>query len=164
MPSLEAVSQHVISTLSVLTIRSGITFGTLYINSNWSWRLPSLLQSAPSFVQLLLVLLLPESPRWLVSRGKDEKALEILAKYHANGDREDPLVRFEYAEMKVSIRQGEQKGRWSELFKTREYSLSLPRMLLATRSDELDIHQVAIVTVFSSVSAVASSLSSPARV
>lgn len=99
---------------------SGITFGTLYINSNWSWRLPSLLQSAPSFVQLLLVLLLPESPRWLVSRGKDEQALNILAKYHANGNREDPLVRFEYAEMKVSIRQGEQKGRWSELFKTRE--------------------------------------------
>ncbi|KIW86259.1 hypothetical protein Z517_01654 [Fonsecaea pedrosoi CBS 271.37] len=96
-----------------------ITFGTLYIKSNWSWRLPSLLQSAPSFVQVLLVILLPESPRWLMSRGKDEKALAILAKYHANGDRDDPLVRFEYAEMKASIGQGEQKGRWSELFRTR---------------------------------------------
>lgn len=82
-----------------------------------------MLQAAPSFVQLVLVLLLPESPRWLVSRGKDEKALAILAKYHANGDQEDPLVRFQYAEMKVSIIQGEQKGRWSELFKTREYSI-----------------------------------------
>ncbi|KAK5113816.1 hypothetical protein LTR62_003200 [Meristemomyces frigidus] len=95
-----------------------ITFGTLYIPSNWSWRLPSLLQAAPSFVQVLLVLLLPESPRWLMSRGKDEQALNILAKYHANGDREDPLVRFEYAEMKASIMQGEQKGRWSDLFAT----------------------------------------------
>ncbi|KAK3675863.1 hypothetical protein LTR78_004055 [Recurvomyces mirabilis] len=96
-----------------------ITFGTLYIPSNWAWRLPSLLQAAPSFFQLLLVILLPESPRWLMSRGKDEKALEILAKYHANGNREDPLVRFEYAEMKASIAQGEQKGRWSDLFATK---------------------------------------------
>ena len=55
-----------------------------------------------------------------MSRGKDEQALNILAKYHANGDKEDPLVRFEYAEMKASIRQGEQKGRWGDLFSTRE--------------------------------------------
>jgi hypothetical protein len=55
-----------------------------------------------------------------MSRGQDEKALEILAKYHANGDRDDPLVRFEYAEMKASIGVGEQKGRWSELFRTRK--------------------------------------------
>ena len=99
---------------------SGITFGTLYIKSNWAWRLPSLLQAAPSFVQLILVVWLPESPRWLMSQGKDEKALNILAKYHANGDRDDPLVRFEFAEMKATIAQGEQKGRWSDLFATRE--------------------------------------------
>lgn len=96
-----------------------ITFGTLNINSNWAWKLPSLLQSAPSFVQVLLVFLLPESPRWLMSRGKDEQALRILAKYHANGDHDDALVRFEYAEMQATISVGEQKGRWSDLFKTK---------------------------------------------
>jgi len=74
-------------------------------------------------VQLVLLFMVPESPRWLMSRGKDEKALQILAKYHANGDMDDPMVRFEYAEMKVSISQGEQKGRWSELFATRELYL-----------------------------------------
>ena len=98
---------------------AGITFGTLAIQSNWSWKLPSLLQAAPSFVQLLLVFLLPESPRWLMSRGRSEEALRILAKYHANGDANDPLVRFEFAEMQASIVQGEQKGRWSDLFATR---------------------------------------------
>jgi len=56
-----------------------------------------------------------------MSKGKDEKALNILAKFHANGNVDDPLVRFEYAEMKASIVQGEQKGRWSDLFATREY-------------------------------------------
>ena len=79
-----------------------------------------MLQAAPSLVQVLLVLLLPESPRFLMSKGKDERALAILAKYHANGNEEDPLVRFEFAEMKASIVQGEQKGRWGDLFSTRE--------------------------------------------
>ena len=55
-----------------------------------------------------------------MSKGKDERALAILAKYHANGDKDDPLVRFEFAEMKASIAQGEQKGRWGELFATGE--------------------------------------------
>jgi len=96
-----------------------ITFGTLYINSNWSWRLPSLLQAAPSLVQVFLVFLLPESPRWLVSRGRNEEALKILAKYHANGNAEDPFVQFEFAEMQATIKLGEQSGRWKELFATK---------------------------------------------
>lgn len=73
-----------------------------------------------------------------MSRGKDEKALDILAKYHANGDREDPLVRFQYAEMKVSIGQGEQKGRWSELFKTSECSPT--QFLTANGPNIFDFH------------------------
>lgn len=46
------------------TIAAWTTYGTLQIQSNWSWRLPSLLQVVPSFIQLCLLWLLPESPRW----------------------------------------------------------------------------------------------------
>ena len=99
-----------------------ITYGTLRINGQWAWRLPSLLQAAPSFVQVCLVFLLPESPRWLMSRGEDDKAFNILAKYHANGDHKDPHVIFEFNEIKASMAgdQGGTKGRWSELFATRK--------------------------------------------
>ena len=99
-----------------------ITYGTLRINGNWAWRLPSLMQAAPSLVQVFLVFLLPESPRWLVSRGKDEKALKILAKYHANGNEEDEHVQFEFSEIKASMANDKSggRGRWSELVRTRE--------------------------------------------
>jgi len=97
-----------------------ITYGTLRINGNWAWRLPSLMQAAPSLVQVFLVLLLPESPRWLVSRGKDEQAFKILAKYHANGDEQDEFVRHEFAELKASIANDSSgKGRWAQLFNTK---------------------------------------------
>jgi len=51
--------------------------------------------------------------------------MHILAKYHANGNADDPLVRFEFAEMQASIIQGEQKGRWSDLFATSKQIPSL---------------------------------------
>lgn len=73
-------------------IAAWATFGTFRIASTWSWRIPSVLQAAPSAFQLLFVWFIPESPRFLVRKGRDDEALRILTKYHANGDREDPLI------------------------------------------------------------------------
>lgn len=96
-----------------------ISYASVTIVGNWAWRLPSLLQAAPSAVQCVLVILLPESPRWLISRGKDERAFKILARYHANGNEEDETVKFEFNEIKASIEvDSKQKGRWAQLFNT----------------------------------------------
>lgn len=81
------------------------TYGTLKgMTGSWSWRVPSLVQIIPEiFLGLVVVLLMPESPRFLVSRGREEEALAVLAKYHANGDHDDPLVRFEFAEIQEAL-------------------------------------------------------------
>lgn len=79
------------------------TFGTFKINSSWSWRIPSALQGVPSVLQLCLIWFCPESPRWLVSKGRDADALHLLAYYHADGDEQDPLVQYEYEEIKAAI-------------------------------------------------------------
>ena len=55
----------------VLDSAASVTFGTFYLNNtSWSWRLPALIQVAPTCVQLCLVMVGPESPRWLMSKGK----------------------------------------------------------------------------------------------
>lgn len=79
------------------------TFGTFRIASSASWRIPSGLQGLPSVIQLIGLYFVPESPRWLVSKDRPEDALAFLAKYHAEGNEQDPLVRFEYAEITEAL-------------------------------------------------------------
>ncbi|KAE9395749.1 hexose transporter [Gymnopus androsaceus JB14] len=79
------------------------TFGTFKIKSTWSWRIPSILQGLPAIAQLLLIWFVPESPRFLISKGKDEKAMEVLAYYHADSNANHPLVRYEFNEIKAAI-------------------------------------------------------------
>lgn len=79
-----------------------ITYGTRNIPSTWSWRLPSLLQMAPSLIQLSAIWFLPESPRWLIANGRGDEAMTALAKYHGDGE-ESELVKLEYAEIQLAI-------------------------------------------------------------
>ncbi|KAH6913115.1 hexose transporter [Coprinopsis sp. MPI-PUGE-AT-0042] len=73
--------------------------------NEWSWRVPTIVQAFLPVVQVVSIWFIPESPRWLVSRGRESKAAQILAKYHANGgDERDPLVVFEMAQIRHALR------------------------------------------------------------
>jgi len=39
---------------------------------------------------------LPESPRWLIANGRDQEALDFLARYHGSGRKDHPVVRLEW--------------------------------------------------------------------
>lgn len=85
-------------------INTWLSFGTKHINSEWSWRIPTIVQGAPSIIQIIFIWFIPESPRWLISKDRADEALAILSKYHANGNSNHPTVRFEYAEIKETLR------------------------------------------------------------
>lgn len=67
-------------------IAAWLTFGTNHIPNHWSWRIPSLVQALPSILQLAFVWVVPESPRWHINKGHEDKALATLAKVHAEGN------------------------------------------------------------------------------
>jgi MFS family permease len=68
---------------------------SLHISSSWEWRAPSIVQIVPSAFIISVVFFFPESPRWLISRGREDEAFDILVRFHANGDSEDPMVKAE---------------------------------------------------------------------
>ncbi|KKY20137.1 putative mfs monosaccharide [Diplodia seriata] len=68
------------SIVAGIVIAYWITYGTQYIPTEWSWRLPFLLQIIPGLVLGVGIVFLPFSPRWLASKGRDQEALESLAK------------------------------------------------------------------------------------
>ena len=51
-------------------IAAWTTFGTFKVESTWAWRIPSALQGLPSVIQIFFIWFAPESPRWLVYRGR----------------------------------------------------------------------------------------------
>ncbi|KAH7915610.1 hypothetical protein BJ138DRAFT_1132510 [Hygrophoropsis aurantiaca] len=73
--------------------------------SDWSWRIPSLVQALVPLLQMLFVWFMPESPRFLVAKGLESQAARILARYHANNaDERDPLVVFEMAQIRHALK------------------------------------------------------------
>ncbi|KDQ64050.1 hypothetical protein JAAARDRAFT_52051 [Jaapia argillacea MUCL 33604] len=101
-------------------VAAGVTLGTFAMPTNWGWRIPSVLQVIPSILQLTFIWFLPESPRWLVSKGRGPEAFAILAKYHAEGDTNSEFVKAEFAQIEktLELEMENAKRSWRELFGT----------------------------------------------
>jgi MFS family permease len=82
------------------------TYGTYlhYPNSNLSFRIPFWLQAVCPGIVALTIWFLPESPRWLIAKGRSDEARAFLVRHHANGDADHPIVRLEMDEMTESLR------------------------------------------------------------
>ncbi|CAO3631168.1 unnamed protein product [Cunninghamella echinulata] len=96
-----------------------INFGTVRIPSNTSWRLPFGLQLIPCLIFSLCIPFIPESPRYLMYKNMDKKALETLAKIRGDGTCHHPDVFMEYISIKQNItfeRRFKNNGNYKRLF------------------------------------------------
>ncbi|KAJ5684195.1 uncharacterized protein N7477_000540 [Penicillium maclennaniae] len=99
---------------------AAFTFATLLMHSSWSWKIPCVLQAFFPVVQLIGLLIVPESPRWLVSKNRKNEALKVLARYHANGNEDDMLVQNEFEKICISINDETSEPRnWSSFFSSK---------------------------------------------
>lgn len=85
------------------------------------WRLLTIIYAAPLLICSLLLIYSPESPKYLVAKGKDERALTILRSMYAvnrGKKREDyPVASLKNLEMNNAADNKEQKSNFLSLFK-----------------------------------------------
>ncbi|CAO2658333.1 Nn.00g060560.m01.CDS01 [Neocucurbitaria sp. VM-36] len=101
-------------------IASWLTFGTGHMSSHWAWRIPSLVQGVPAVLVALAVIWMPESPRYLCSKGRVPEARQILIRYHANGRQDDEVVDTELSQITTAL-QVEKESKmtsWSTMLKS----------------------------------------------
>ncbi|MBB6734116.1 sugar porter family MFS transporter [Cohnella sp. CBP 2801] len=110
---LVALNQFAIVTGIFLTyfVNSGIASAgsdAWDISTGWRWMFG--IGAIPGLIFMALLFLVPESPRWLIKRGKPEKALDVLLRIHG-----EEAAKQEVLEIKQSFRQ--EKSSLRELFK-----------------------------------------------
>ncbi|KAI9568410.1 general substrate transporter [Boletus coccyginus] len=99
---------------------AGVTLWTFAMPNNWGWRIPSFLQAVPSLLQVSFIWFLPESPPWLVSKGRGDEAYVILVKYHGEGDEGSEFVKAEYTQITETLEEEMKSAEmnWKETFST----------------------------------------------
>ncbi|CAA9962223.1 hypothetical protein CFE70_005629 [Pyrenophora teres f. teres 0-1] len=100
------------------------TYGTnLHMgDSSWAWRIPTIVQCILPTIVMAVIMFFPETPRWLLSHGRREEAIAIMAKYHGNGNPDSPIVQLQLHEITEDFARTRDDNPWwdfRELYNTR---------------------------------------------
>lgn len=91
-----------------------IDFGLSFVDSQASWRFPIAFQIFFAIIIVLFVLELPESPRWLILKGQEDEAMEVLGALSGLPS-DDPFIHSEFSAIKDTVLLMQQSG-WRDLF------------------------------------------------
>ena len=98
-----------------ITISYWIDFGLLFADPNEvSWRFPLAFQIFFAAVILAFVMFLPESPRWLILKGREEEAREVLSCLMGD-DTDEIFVDTEFTAIKATVLEMA-KGSFRDMF------------------------------------------------
>lgn len=93
-------------------VASGAARGGLDHGGNTSWMIPVALQLMFPCVVTFGAFFLPESPRWLYTRGKRDQAVAALVKYHGNGNPDSEWVKLQLMEYEQHLEMEGADKRW----------------------------------------------------
>ena len=92
-----------------------IDFGFYFMGSqDVAWRFPLAFQMFFAIIIVAVVLGLPESPRWLILKGRAEEALDVLEALN-DAPRDTPYIQNEFTSIKETVAEMS-KGSFSDLF------------------------------------------------
>ncbi|KAH6616227.1 general substrate transporter [Chaetomium sp. MPI-SDFR-AT-0129] len=95
-----------------------ICYGCAFVEGSGAFRIPWALQMLPAVGLFGGLLREPESPRWLLKKGRETEAQNVLALLHSNGDTTSHFVSTELHQIKTAVSQEQEHAdaNWSEVF------------------------------------------------
>jgi MFS family permease len=105
-----------------------LDFGCSFIDSQASWRFPIAFQIVFALIILAFVLELPESPRWLILKGKEDEAMSVLGAL-SDLPTDDHYILSEFTAIKDTVLEM-QEGGFKDLF-TMDENRHFHRVVLA---------------------------------
>lgn len=88
---------------SIIATWSAYGTNITYEGSDLAFRIPLWLQLLCPGIVVVLMLFVPESPRFHYMKGNIDKARNFFVKYHANDDSSHPIVEYEMAQLEMSL-------------------------------------------------------------
>ncbi|KAK4959643.1 hypothetical protein LTR66_013006 [Elasticomyces elasticus] len=106
-------------------------FSTIPGGGSYTWRIPIILQCIFLVPMILIVFIIPETPRWLVAHSRDQEALDVLRRLNRHRMSDEAIVRMHNdiantVAMEASIG----AGKWSDLLRNDDIQ-SQRRFLIA---------------------------------
>ena len=96
-----------------------LDYGFFYLDpSSIAWRFPIAFQIFFALIILAFVLELPESPRWLILKGKEDEAMTVLGAL-SDLPAEDPNIKDEFQAIKDTVLEMKE-GSFRDLFQINE--------------------------------------------
>ncbi|KAL4897972.1 general substrate transporter [Aspergillus ambiguus] len=113
----QLVTTEVLFTGLGITVAYFFVFGLSFSRGPLSWRLPIAAQIIPALAIFIIVFGLPESPRWLVKRGRANEATEILAYVFDLAMEDEYIVAERDGMLNAVALEEETPFQWSEMLK-----------------------------------------------
>ena len=118
------VELHAVFFILGFAVASWVGFGfSFWTTSGDAWRPPLAIQAFWSLLGLIALYWIPESPRWLVMKDREEEAQAILFRLHSDpSDSEHEFARAEMYQIQKQIRVDRTLGNsWKRMFTKRSY-------------------------------------------
>ncbi|ODV90244.1 hypothetical protein CANCADRAFT_103965 [Tortispora caseinolytica NRRL Y-17796] len=98
-------------------IANWVGFGCSYASGDFQWRFPLAFQCIPSLLMLAGTWALPESPRWLIEKEREDEAYRVIKRLHSNAV-DETLYKAEFNQIREQLRfeKASNAKSWKELF------------------------------------------------